>query len=246
MDAKHVANTARERRERDGIGKERAMNTPSGSVMPQTSTAEGDGARACSVFRHPEVIAALAVAVLMIALVPYALSFDVYDRIYTDGVYKAPLTEDPDYAARGRLMTLGLALPFVSLSCLVASVARRPDRRRTILMAAIVLYTFVLGWCCYPYWANGVHRVTSSFVATSGLDPKPLLPAMWFGEVWWTPAVLLPPVAFIGMIVLSVATYRTAARDNKTGPWLYVMIAWFILMFLAAAFTPNYMTWILD
>ncbi|MBN1919579.1 MAG: hypothetical protein JW889_16915 [Verrucomicrobia bacterium] len=222
------------------------MNTSGDSVILKTAAADSNDQSAGSVFRHPEVIAALAVALLMIALVPYALSFDVYERIYTDGAHKAPLAEDPQFAARVCLITLGLALPFVSLSCFVASVGRRPDGRRKILMAAIVLYTFVLGWCCYPYWVNGVHRATRDFVVCSGLDPKPLLPAIWFGDWWWTPAALLPLVGFIGMIVLSVATCRTAAKHREIGPWLHVMIAWFFLMFLTAAFTPNYMTWILD
>lgn len=213
----------------------------------QAGTAAQEAARARSVFRYPEVIAALAVTLLMLALVPYAVSFDVYERIYTDGVYKAPHIEDPRYGERAGLMVFGLAAPLACVGCLAVSMLRRAgDRRRTIVLLTVVLCVLVLGWRNYPYWANGVHTATEEFVLRSGLDPKPLMPMIWLGDVWRLSVVLLYPLAVFGGSAIFVMTLIQHAQRGLKGVWSGVTYALLALTILAYLVTPSYLTWLMD
>jgi hypothetical protein len=223
------------------------MSASEEPLPPKLASDKGAREGPRSAFRRPEVVIALAAVALLTALVPYALSFDVYGYTSIDGEYKASHDDDPHRAERSGLIGLGLMLPVVCLGCLVVSLVRRRVAERMALLFSAVLYAFVLGWTCYPYWGYGVHRATRSLVGQSGLDPTGFLPDVWLGGIWQIPAILLRWLALPAVLVLFAVVLRAVLKRRQGGAWICaVAVLLLVLTVLALVSTPLCLLWLLD
>ena len=187
----------------------------------------------------------VALVVLLVALAPVALALTPYERIYTDGVYRAPHGADPLYPLRAGLVALGLLAPVVGLGGTLAALpARRRDPARVARQASLTVFAGALGWRCYPYWANGVFSAYAGRVPVTDFDPKALIPATWIGHVWIAGVLLLYPLAWVGGAGLLAAACWAARRQG----WRAALPTAGVVAATLATFlvTPRYLWWLMD
>lgn len=205
------------------------------------------GAHVSTIFGTRPMSAQAFILVVLIVLAPYAMAFSPYSRIYTDGVYHAPHSEDPLYVQRAGLIAFGLLGSLACLGCTVAGLAFKPRKRsRIILQCGMTLCALAIGWKSYPYWVNGVHRASYETVVTSGLDPKALIPMSWIGDFWRLGVLLFYPVALVGTIVLLVATCRAVSKESPGVLWVGVTVVLLMITLITFVASPNYFTWLMD
>ncbi len=186
----------------------------------------------------------------LIALAPYAMTFGPFERIYTDGAYDAPHTEDPLYIRRAALIGFGLIGSVVCVICAAASFAFRPQKKsRLILQCSMALCALVIGWRTYPYWVNGIFQVyvkDPDILGASGFDPKPLMPMVWLGAIWWFSVLLLYPVTYFSVASLLWVMFQTRGKKWWRYPLVWTMLIIVFITIITFLITPGYFTWFMD
>lgn len=182
----------------------------------------------------------------LLALTPYAMSFEPYAGIYEEGVAATDHTADTLWGRRVALVAFGLVATGVAEVEFLRVFRRRPrDLFAVVAAGAVLLAVAVLGWRSYPYWATGVYRVCERGEFTFEFDPKSLIPMVWVGELWRMPVVLLYPVvpfvALYGLIIAGCALFR-----RRAAPALVILFAIGVAALFFVDFSPDYMTWLMD
>lgn len=146
---------------------------------------------------------------------------------------------------RRLLIYPGLILSVFSVLIFIKSaIGKKAAASDKILNYTILLLTFCLGWVCIPYWANGLQHVFWS--GTSSMyDPKSLLPYSDISVVWNSGVMLFYLLAFILIIVPVILAILDMRKNGISRKYLYAA-AFYLLIFAAFQFAPNYMYWFLD
>jgi hypothetical protein len=191
-----------------------------------------------------------AVFLSLIALTPYAISFQPFESVYEMGSYDAPHHEDPLYSQRTFTVTFGLIASAVCALCAFVGLAFNfTNRLRLVLQFSMAVCALVIGWRTFPYWVNGIHVVYTSDVSMGmqyNFDPKGLMPCSWtWGGIWYTGTLFLYPLVFIAVPFLMISTVRMLGRTGLNAATVISMAALLIslLMFLV---TPGYFNWFMD
>jgi len=186
----------------------------------------------------------------LIALTPYAMSFKPFERIYTDGSYDAPHSEDPLYHKRVFMIGFGLIASFICLACAVVGLILKPRvKPLSMLKFSIALCALTLGWRTYPYWINGIHRVYTQHTDVairSCFDPKPLMPMVWLGGIYQLSNLVLFLVIFFGAVGLITGIVHSLTRKEEKGLALWIVPVMLGIIILTLIFSPEYMTWFMD
>lgn len=190
-------------------------------------------------------LAAIFAAVLVNAVLCFILTSQPV--VVDNFVGEASMNPYPDGLDLQRRLMLypGLILSVISVLIFTKSAigkkAAAPDK---ILNYTIMLLTFLLGWVCIPYWANGLHQVFWS--GTSSMyDPKSLLPYMDISVVWSTGVMLFYLLTFLLILVPLIIAILDIRKNGFSRKYLYAA-AVYLLIFAAFRFAPNYMYWFLD
>jgi hypothetical protein len=189
------------------------------------------------------------ILILLLIAAPYAMSLTPYERIYTDGVWKAPLHSDPLYPVRTILILGGLVAAVFSVSLLVWELAKgRATASCRILQASMALFSLQIGWLAFPFWVNGVFQAYSGNAPSNAVldfDPAALMPMIWVGEIWRLGASLLYVGSLAGVIALFIfnCDITIVRRTWKQGLVTLILL---VMTFSVFYVTPNYVQWLAD
>ncbi|WP_157232158.1 hypothetical protein [Hyalangium minutum] len=187
----------------------------------------------------------LILSALLLAAAPYAASMEPFQRIFIDGSYDAPHSQDPLFLAKAGLVAGGLLIPVVSVLLTVTSWRRWTTHPGpALLQSALLLLTFVVGWRNYPYWATGVYRAYISHRGSPHLDPAGLIPATWIDPLWGCVVLLLYPITAVAVLLLGACLFHERKRMNDE--FFYGALTALLGAMGAFASTPDYMVWFLD
>lgn len=195
------------------------------------------------------LILQIVILLSLIAFAPYAMTFGPYERIYTEGAYEAPHSEDPLYEQRALLIGFGLIGSIVCAGCgVAASVLNCRRHSRVVLHLSMVLCALAYGWRTYPYWVNGILEVYSgdlSMAVRYQFDPKPLMPMVWIGDIWRLGVLLFYPLIIAGGLCLLVLA-TVIAKKEGIAAWLWASLAVLAASVIPFLFSPGYIGWLMD
>ena len=103
----------------------------------------------------------------------------------------------------------------------------------------------IVGWRSYPYWVNGVYQIDLGAYHPMDQDPKGLIPMTWIGEGWRLPVMLLYPLLFVSVPILATLSIRAVLKRQYLSGSMTIVFLGIAIIFMSA-FSPNYMTWLLD
>ena len=188
-------------------------------------------------------------SVLAAVILTSILAFIIIDKpVEVDNFVGAgsmnPYPDGLDWLRR-LLIYPGLILSVFSVLIFIKSaIGKKAAASDKILNYTILLLTFCLGWVCIPYWANGLQHVFWS--GTSSMyDPKSLLPHNDISFVWNSGVMLFYLLAFILIIVPIILAILDMRKNGISRKYLYAAM-FYLLIFAAFRFAPNYMYWFLD
>lgn len=181
---------------------------------------------------------------LLLALLlatPFAMKFTAFDRIFLDGAWGAPQSEDPLHSMRVVLVLGGLAASVTSFQSLLGCFLADPANSKPIILSAsLALSTLSVGWKNFPYWVNGVYQ---AYIHNQGgdFDPKALMPMTWIGEFWRFGVILLYMAV---LLVLPILIFFAIKIGNR---WLRLSVVGLsFLTILCFYYAPNYLSWLMD
>jgi len=179
----------------------------------------------------------LGLLLLLIGLAPYAMSFQPYPSY---------ASTDSLQPRRVLLVLLGLSAAVVALAELAVGIRRaRGDIIDVLPFGAVFLACAVIGWRSYPYWATGVYQVGVGAFPPMDQDPKRLIPMIWIGELWRLPVLLLYLLCYVAIPALLIAAIIACWR-RRFVPGLTTAFCTGIALVFMLAFSPNYVTWLMD
>ena len=183
---------------------------------------------------------------ILLALIPYAMSFPPFEQIFEVGSYKANYNEDPLQSQRMFLMSFGFIISFISLLLAISGLFIKPrNKLRVAAQFGIAIATMWIGWRTYPYWANGIYQVYTgdlSMGAQYDFDPKGLsIPAIWALLV-----ILLYPATYLGIIALIVLAFRYKEKEPWYSSCIWAVILMAAIIILTSILSPGFVTWYLD
>ncbi|GEN06259.1 hypothetical protein SAMN05443572_102630 [Myxococcus fulvus] len=191
-------------------------------------------------------MAQLLLAVVLFAAVPYAMSMVPFERIYTDGAYNAPHTEDPLFPVRWRLIALGAWVPVLSMPFAVLAWKRRHAHLELwLLQVSLLLCVCVIGWRNFPYYVLGIYRAYLGEARVADFDPKGLLePYRSTGYVPDWEMLLLYPVALVAVPLIGYRLFQERKRMSRAFVLGIAMcLATTVFAFLS---TPGFSDWLVD
>lgn len=192
-----------------------------------------------------ELLLQVGLAVTLMALSPCAMSLPPAEDIYAANTYSRDIAGSL-FPFRAGLVAYGLLAAAISaLVAFGALVLRQRQLEGLVIHGSVVLFSWMVGWRCFPYWANGVFRAERGHRWTHGFDPKDLIPMEWIGEVWRVGVFLLylaGPIAFLALLAgCTAAARRGSWRTAGLGAALLALSA---LSFFALE--PAYGAWLAD
>ena len=210
----------------------------------QNASPDGNNDRAGGTTR---ILAHLPIAVLTLLLLlsPLAISFEPRG-VHRSGLVPQVSARDMNNGARTIVIAAGLI--GACLAALAASL--RVTRTGAVLgtttsLAAAVL-SVALGWCLFPYWANGVY-VAHTMSVVPDLDPKALPPMTWIGEFWRLPAAILwPSTAVCQAAILAIAVRQRRQPLSRLTGWRTIAAVAAIHLCCFAFLSPGFFAWLLD
>jgi hypothetical protein len=181
----------------------------------------------------------------LLALTPYAMTFDPFPGIYRFGTYKAPYGTDPLQAQRVGLVALGLCATAVAFVEGFVIFYRSPVLPSILTCVAAWFACAVVGWRSFPYWVTGVYAAYAGRVPRTDLDPKGLIPMTWLSELWRLGVILLyllTPLVVPAAIVGSILFVRRREYVRSPIPLACSAIGLVFLFW----FSPGYLIWLMD
>lgn len=152
---------------------------------------------------------------------------------------------DAHYSVRVAFVLLGMAATVVAGVALFATIrSRESDFIRIACSASLFLASAVIGWQLFPYWAAGAAHIGGQARVQVLPDPKHLPPAIWIGDAWRYPALLLYPLAVLilptSMVCGGIALWRRRFSVGLVTLYATAVAAAFIVGNLA-----TYTSWIM-
>jgi hypothetical protein len=183
---------------------------------------------------------------ILLALIPYAMSFTPFEKIFEVGSYKAKYAEDPLQSHRMFLMLFGFIISFISLLLAIAGLFIKPrNRLRVAAQFGIAIAAMWIGCRTYPYWANGIYQVYTGDL-NAGLqynfDPAGLnIPGIWYLLV-----LIAYPAMYLGIITLVALSSRYSENEPWYSSCVKVVIVMTVILVLTSILSPGFFTWYID
>ena len=179
----------------------------------------------------------LGMLLLLVALSPYAMGFPPYP---------SDASTDLLQPRRVALVLLGLVAALAAfVELIVMARHARNDALGWASFAAAFLACAVVGWRSYPYWATGVYQVDIGAFPAMDQDPKKMIPMVWIGDLWRLPVLLLYPLCYLGVPVLSLAVIQAFRRRRFFTGVTTALCICIVLVFMLG-FSPDYVAWMMD
>jgi hypothetical protein len=195
--------------------------------------------------RPPFPWVSLLLLAVLCALAPYAMSFTPSPGLYPDRVWAATSSSDPIFARRAVLIVFGLASTIAAAIEFCLHLRRRFGPATVLTSYTVLAACAVIGWRPFPYWLNGAYAFESDRVPYTDLDPKGLVPMTWVGDFWRLGVFAIYPataLAIVAGLIAAVAYIRQRRLIRASIPLAAAGIAAVFLL----AFSPGYMSWLLD
>jgi hypothetical protein len=174
--------------------------------------------------------------VVLLSLAPYAMTFKPYRPYLTDSLHHY----------RVALILFGLVATNIALTeFLLACFRNRKDLVSLAPFASAFLACAIVGWRSYPYWVNGVYQVDLGTYHSIDQDPKGLIPMKWIGDGWRLPVMLLYPLFYVSVPTLVTLSLSAVFKRRYLSGSMTILFLGIAIVFMWA-FSPNYMTWLLD
>jgi hypothetical protein len=195
--------------------------------------------------RTPLPLLTLLLIAALLALTPYAMTFEPFRGIYTFGTYNAPYDTDPLQAQRVGLVALGLCATAVASLEGFVILWRRPALSSILTCVAAWFACAVVGWRSFPYWVTGVYAAYSGRVPRTDFDPKGLIPMTWLSELWRFGVLVLYPLTPLFVTAAIVGNFLFVRRGAYVRSTIPIACAGIGLVFLFG-FSPGYVIWLMD
>jgi hypothetical protein len=176
---------------------------------------------------HPLLVAQVALVLFLLALIGIEIGFVPYSVIYAaGGVWGVNLASDPTYALRSLLILLNLLGAVFSLSITGWLLYRRVGNGTLAASAALTLLALTKSALASPFWINGVH-VALTATPRPDMDPKDLLPAIWFPatEIWQLVTFGVLVAILLGIPIIEFLGLRGAWRQKQWSLFALTQVA---------------------
>jgi hypothetical protein len=183
--------------------------------------------------------------VVLLGLVPYAMTFAPYGPDYLGGTLQMPNGPDSLYPVRVALILFGLVATVVALTQFVRTFRRAPSRISAVPSFAVFFACAVVGWRSIPYWVMGVFQVSLGAFPPRDQDPKGMIPMTWMSEFWRLPVLSLSLLGYVVLPGLVVLAGMLLWRRQFGGAVITASCASVALGFMLG-FSPEYLSWLMD
>ena len=186
------------------------------------------------------------ILLILLAVIPYAMSFMPFEQIFEVGSYRANYVEDPLQSQRIFLMLFGFIISFISLLLAITGLFIRPrNRLRVAAQFGIAITAMWIGCRTYPYWINGIYQVYTGDLYTGlqyNFDPGGLnIPGIWYLLV-----LIAYPAIYMGIITLAVLSARCSEEEPWYSSCVRVVILMIGVLILTSILSPGFFTWYID
>lgn len=190
-----------------------------------------------------------AIAIILAAGIPFAGRYlpNTLTLDSMNAVISGNIANDPHYAFRVVMISLGMLLSVISLTLAVISLFRKDVTvGQRLLMLVLSLIIFNIGWRLYPFYANGLMQIFGDGRTSSGFDPKDLYPCNTFEMIW--PLVVMLFYLFMILIipVLIIIHLIIAYLKRVAGKTELLIIIVYLLNYAFIWLTPQYLYWFFD
>jgi hypothetical protein len=182
----------------------------------------------------------------LFGLAPYVMSFAPHGPYYVGQVLHDPDSSDSFYALRVMLVLFGLVATVVAFVQFLRSFRPgAPGFVSAVPSFAAFFACAVVGWRSFPYWIMGVYQVGIGAFPQRDQDPKSMIPMAWIGEFWRLPVMFLPLLCYLVLPGLTVLAGVLLWKRQFVAAGITVSCA-SVAFFFMLAFSPDYMTWLMD
>jgi len=185
------------------------------------------------------------ISLLLLFLIPYAMSFTPYEGIYQNGgPWEAPLNLDPLYTTRAILIAVGLLGSAISSVLLIWKLKIFNGKTPLAPHFSMTLFSLATGWIFLPYWVNGMYQAYSGNTLVVDFDPKALMPYIWIGDIWTfgVVGIILIIILMLALVLSEIIhDFRIIKRKD-----LIITIFFLAITLTLYLLSPNYGGWFID